>query len=279
MMVPNRVQRVRGRAVLAYVAGTMAVSLCMAGLDGTLTAQQPAGSIGFRAATSAVNEAARESLTIQTPNVAAPDDVLLATVFVRGVVGDARKTATVAAPAGWTLVRRDDCTKDNVPGGVSSLVSYVRVATASEPASYTWTFDARRLAMGSIAAFTGVNTSTPIDAHKGNAALPDAYTKIIPAPAITTTLAGTLVVGIFGLHEGGHSIAPPEGMTGRFERTSPEPLAGPRPVAASLTLRIADELRSSAGATEERRAAATTADTWVAQLIALRPASSRKPSR
>ncbi|MDQ3649585.1 MAG: Ig-like domain-containing protein [Acidobacteriota bacterium] len=72
------------------------------------------------------------------------------------------------------------------------------------------------------------------------------------------------MVGFFGLHEGGQSIAPAAGMTEQFDRTS---------TGANLTLEAGDQVIATAGVTGERQATASFADTSVAQLIALSPAS------
>ena len=87
----------------------------------------------------------------------------------------------------------------------------------------------------------------------------------IAAPSITTTGSNAVVVGLFGLHEGGHTITPAAAMTERFERTSK---------GANLTLEMADELRATPGATGQRDATSSFADTSVAQVIALNPAGS-----
>ena len=44
-------------------------------------------------------------------------------------------TAVITPPAGWALIRR----LDNGAVSANSLAIYGKVATASEPASYTWT--------------------------------------------------------------------------------------------------------------------------------------------
>jgi len=238
----------------------------------TLLLQSRPG-IAFRASATSANEARAKTMTVDKPGGTAANDVMLATVFVRGAAGGSRITSTVTPPAGWTLIRRDDHTNDSVPGGISSMLSYYRVAAASEPASHTWTFDTSRLAVASIASYSGVSTSSPVETHGGQASLPDAFATTITAPSITTTVSNAVVVGLFGLHEGAHSITPAAGMIERFERTSPEAVTGPRPVASNLTLEMADELRATPGATGKREATATFADTWVAHVIALKPAS------
>jgi hypothetical protein len=249
-------------------------SLCCAALLscalGWTTAADAAG-IAFRAAATSANGERAKTIKVDAPAGTAANDVLLAAVVVRGATADARKTAVVTPPAGWTLIRRDDHSMDGVVGGGASMLSYYHVATASEPASFTWTFDTERLAVAGVAAYSGVSTSSPVDVHEGSPSTA-AYTKTITGPSVTTTVPNAMVVGFFGLHEGAQTITAPAGMTERAQRTSPEPVAGSRPFASNLTFEIADELRPTAAATGKREAATSYADTSIAQLIALKPA-------
>jgi MSHA biogenesis protein MshQ len=250
------------------------LSLCCAALLtcalGWTTAAEAAG-IAFRAATTSANGERAKIIKVDAPAGTVANDVMLAAVFVRGATADARKTPVVTAPAGWTLIRRDDHSMDGVVGGGASLLSYYRVATASEPATFTWTFDTDRLAVAGVASYSGVSTSSPLDGNSGAPSTAE-YSKTIAGPSLTTTVPNAMVVGFFGLHEGAQVITAPAGMTERAQRTSPEPVAGTRPFASNLTFEIADESRAVAGATGKKEATSTYADTSIAQLIALKPA-------
>ena len=105
------------------------------------------------AATSASNGGGSASLTINRPGAAVAGDFLLALVNARG--GTSR---VVTAPAGWTLVRRDN------NGTTLAQAVYRKVATGSEPLSYTWTFNASVKATGGILPYVGVDSTAPIDA-------------------------------------------------------------------------------------------------------------------
>jgi hypothetical protein len=101
------------------------------------------------------------------------NDVMIAQVTVRGGAG-----TTLTAPAGWSLIRRDSDTTLQISEAI-----YLRVVTAaSEPASYTWNFTAGNDAAGGIAAYTGVNTATPIDVTGGHG---NAASTSVTAPSIT----------------------------------------------------------------------------------------------
>lgn len=73
----------------------------------------------------------------------------------------------------------------------NSLAVYYKVAIASEPASYTWGVAGASFTVGGVQAFTGVDTTTPIDAENGRIT-PSATTHA--TPSITTTMANTMVV-------------------------------------------------------------------------------------
>lgn len=273
MKTPLGIPQTRGQRPALWCAAVLTLA-CAGRVMDAVQAQPhnaPPG-IAFRASATSANENPAKTIAANKPAGTVANDLMVGTVLVRGAVGEERKTSTVSAPTGWTLIRRDDYSKDGVLGGVSSMLSYYRVATASEPASFTWMFDAERLAVASIVSYSGVSTSSPLDAHGGQPSASDAHATTITAPSIMTTTRNAIVIGLFALHEGAQGIAPPAGMTKRFEKTSPEPVAGPRGYAAALTLEMADELRETAGATGERTATATASDTWVAQLIALKPA-------
>jgi Bacterial Ig domain len=208
---------------------------------------EPGSGISFVSASSAANAMAK-TLTIPAPAAVTAGNVLLAAIDVRG--GPA-----ITAPAGWTFVRMD------ANGTVIRQAVYWKVATSAEPASYTWTFSASQAAAGGIAAFEGVDTANPIDAHGGQV---NASSKSITAPSITTTVANAMVAGFFGTGPA-TTVTPPAGMTERWEAVS---TAG----TYKATSEAATALQASAGATGTRIATAANAGANVGQLVALRPA-------
>jgi hypothetical protein len=225
--------------------------------DGSLTSTpatvsitiNPAGAgIAFVGVASAAN-ATETTLTIAAPGSVSAGNVLLAAVHVRG-------KPAVTAPAGWTLVRSDQ------NGNAMKAVVYTKVATASEPASYTWTFASAQAAAGGITAWSGVSTSTPIDAHGGQVNLTSSTT--ITAPSITTTTTNTMLVGFFGIGPA-TSLTPPAGMTERWDLSSTQG-------SFKATSGAASALQAAAGATGTRAATSQNAATNIGQLVALRPA-------
>jgi hypothetical protein len=114
------------------------------------------------------------------------NDVMIAQVTVRGGTG-----TTLTPPAGWSLVRRDNRGTSTAEG---VYVHVVRVA--SEPASYTWNFTAGNNAAGGIAAYSGVNTTKPVDVSGGQG---NASSTSITAPSITIQAGhnGDLLLALF----------------------------------------------------------------------------------
>ena len=113
--------------------------------------------ITFRGSTSAGAPSGTLTLTIHRPSGTAAGDVMIASIAVRP------DTAAITAPANWTLVRRIDNTNVNA----NSVAVYYKVAGASEPANYTWTFSTSTGSAGGIHTFSGVDTGNPIDVEGG----------------------------------------------------------------------------------------------------------------
>jgi hypothetical protein len=209
-------------------------------------ATPPASPGVYRSASSATSSSIL-SLTIAKPAGTTTNDVLIAGITVRG-------TPTITPPAGWTLIRSD------ANSTTITQALYRKVAGGSEPASYAWTFNHPIVAaVGGIAAYSGVDTSTPVDVSGGQA---NASSTTVTAPSVTTTVANTLVVGFFGTANDA-TFSAASGMTERYD------------VDADGTNQIggeaADEARPTAGATGSRAATASVAAVNIGQLVALRP--------
>jgi hypothetical protein len=208
----------------------------------------PGTGIAFRAASSANNPSAT-TLVIPTPSGVVSGDVLLAVVSARGA-------PTITAPAGWTLVRLD------INATTMRQAIFVRTAGGSEPASYTFSLSSAQSAAGGIVAYSGVDGTSPIDAHGGQA---NAASTSITAPSITTTGPDRMLVGFFGT-AALTTISPPAGMTERFDQTVPGTNT------YKVTSEAGDAPIAAAGATGARVAVAANSAANVGQLVALRPA-------
>ena len=117
------------------------------------------------------------------PSGVATGDLLLAAL-------DVRRAPNITAPAGWTLIR----TTTN--GTTMRQAVYYRIATASEPSSYRWTFSDTRSAAATILAYRGAAAATPVNASTGRT---NASSTSVVANSVTTTVPNALLVGFFGL--------------------------------------------------------------------------------
>ena len=209
--------------------------------------------IAFRAAASRDQNGSAASITINVPAGTVKGDVMVALISVRPY------TATIAAPAAFTPLTRVNQTT----GTTSSLAVYTRVASSSEPASYTWTFSANTGNAGGILSFSGVDNGSPVDDWQ--TALVASGTSF-PAPSVTTTVANTMIVT-------GHEFAssmrftPPAGMTEAFDVAS---LAVNN--VAGTAVEGSYVLQAAVGASGTKTATVTgNADTAATATLALRP--------
>lgn len=208
-------------------------------------------SISVRATSVGQNIPPATTVVLPTPVGVAPGDLMIAAVGVRGV-------PTVTAPSDWTFIRSDS------NGSSMKLLSYWRVATDSEPTNSTWSFSSAKAAAGSITAYTGVSTATPVDVHSGFANTTDS--SLIVAPSITTTGPDERLIGLFSIMKV-TPIAPPTGMQELAETSAS---GGSEP---PVTIETADTTQPIAGPSGDKTATAGTADRNNGQLIALRPLS------
>jgi len=193
-------------------------------------------------------------LSINVPAGTTANDVMIASISARP------NTLTVTRPTGWTLIRQIS----QGAGNSSSLSTYYRVATGSEPPSYTWLLSSAGFtgAAGGIATFTGVDAS-PIDAEAGTTT-PGGISHV--APSVTTTLADGMLVTIHEFTSSRNWTAPP-GMTEVVDISSETPNN-----AVGISIEMNYEARPTAGATGTRTASiGGNADTGATQSISLKP--------
>ena len=192
------------------------------------------------------------SLTITKPTGVVAGDVMLAQIDVRG--GSLVTFSTV--PTGWALVTNGRINSTTI----LAQAVYYKVAGGAEPASYTWGFTNGR-AGGGIAAFRGVDNAAPINASSGQA---NASSTNIVAPSITTTVANTMLVGLFGTAQS-DTITPPALHSVGIPSTASG--AGPN----GATIESAYVTRAAVGATGSRTATSTSAAVNIGHSVALRP--------
>jgi hypothetical protein len=144
-------------------------------------------------------------ITINRPTGTNAGDALVAVM----VVGNVNATAqpTVTPPSGFTLVDRIDV------GLTASLLVYLRMAGSTEPSAYTWApSDVQDSGVGWIAAYSGVDPVSPIDAHVGQATPTTGTT--CTTPKLTTSTSTMLVVSFVGQSAGmANTWTVPSGLT------------------------------------------------------------------
>jgi MSHA biogenesis protein MshQ len=195
------------------------------------------------------------TVTVNKPAGTVSGDLMLAAIATAY-----KDSATISAPAGWTLVRFSDKTSGDP---ANRLYTYYKVAGGSEPASYGWSFSGDHDgAVGFIASFIGVDTASPIDA---SAAQTTGSSVSHIAPTVTTTVAGDMLVTV---HEFGSSRnwTKPTGMTEAADLYSQDSAED-----HGVSMELNYEARPTAGATGTRTATASAdADYGAAHAIALK---------
>ena len=189
-----------------------------------------------------------KALTITTPSGVETGDVMLAAITVRSA-------AKITVPAGWTPVRA------TVTGSDLRQATYVSVGGATIPASAKFTLSAKSVVAGVVAAYSGVNTTTPVDT---SGAKKNTSSTSITAPSVTSAVPGSVLVGAFGTAINA-TVTP---ATGMVEQADIKTGSGPKKVAVEL----ADETLAAAGATGTRIATASVAAVNIGTVVVLRPA-------
>lgn len=227
-------------------AARAARRLVLAAVVALVMAAPARAAVSFVSATSSANAGTTSSETITKPGGVASGSVLVATITAAG-------TGAITPPSGWTQIQDVTTTLRQT--------SYYHVATSSEPANYTWTLGSARLASGGIVAYSGVDGSVPVDASatasgsSGNASI----------PSVTTNVAGDTVLAAVGSAGtwSSNSIVPGASTTERYDISN-----------AGTESEAADFAQATAGATPSKTATPATGGAWIAQAIALDPATS-----
>lgn len=180
------------------------------------------------------------TLSIALPSGTAANDVMLAAITVTPI------TATVTPPSGWTQITSTSSSTSSK----HRMITYYKVAGASEPAYYTWGVSSSHSgAAGAISSFYGVNVTNPIEA---SAAQTTTSSASHASPSVTTASGNDMLVTIYSLASSPYNSnatysgawAPPSGMAEAVDERS-------RGTASSSGVALAmDYLAlSSAGAT------------------------------
>ncbi|MHA1290103.1 MAG: LamG-like jellyroll fold domain-containing protein, partial [Candidatus Thorarchaeota archaeon] len=169
------------------------------------------------------------------------------------------KDGLLSSPAGWTDLGEGSTGKSRV------LLSY-KIATSSEPATYTFmSTDSDQMCVG-VSRFSGVDSNDPIDAYSsidtGNSNSPT-------CPTVTTTISNTTILRVMGATDDAY-IEPsnyPSGYTGIFTVQSTGASGETHGALAYLT-------EVNEGSTGIASFSLTGNDQWGAMTVALKPPSS-----
>ena len=190
-------------ALRGPVIACLVLALAVASIGSAIAA------IGARSSSLTATGAPASSLTLNRPPGVQQGDLLLASVSAR-----LSSSTSVAAPSGWALVRRDACSG---PGGVSlSLATYAKLATGSEPGSYTWGFGAASGAAGVTIAYSGVDTARPIEAVSGTVSRNSRWAKV---DGVSSSSPNARAVAFLG-RSVAVQVTAPSGMTPRIAATT-----------------------------------------------------------
>src|ERR687891_434790 len=141
------------------------------------------------------------SLVINVPAGVQANDLLVAHIARTG-------NAAISTPSGWTVAGGTN------NGNFIRQETYYRVASGSEPASYTWTWTGSQPAAGGMSAYYGVKGSSPLDVV-GTADTAN-NTTTVTAPSLTTTVNDALVLAFFASNSNS-TYSTATGMTERHE--------------------------------------------------------------
>jgi hypothetical protein len=185
------------------------------------------------------------SVTVNRPSLVTAGDVLVAQI--------AQGASAVFTPSstGWTEVVTNT-------RGTLTATTYWRLATASEPSSYSWSSSVTNVVvLGGVAAYSGVSAATPVDASDG--ATGNGAT--LTAPSVQASIAGGRLLGLFALRNSRPSVA-----SGTEQRWSFSNLIG----SAVAGISMGDTAVTAVGPTGALTATGTAAD-WIGQTVVLRP--------
>jgi len=137
------------------------------------------------------------------------------------------------------------------------------IAGASEPSSYTWSVDSDSRLVAVMMRITGADGTSPI--HKVGTAN-SGGSGTATCPSVTTTVDGCLILRMITKRWISYGVTLPGGLTEAYSEGSSSNSYAPHVYAAY-------EIQSSAGATGTQDFTLSASTLWVANTIAIAPAS------
>src|SRR5574340_515251 len=242
----------RGRRCALYLIAVLALSVVAMSSEAAITR------VGVTSTTT-VGGSSASSIDVAVPAGVVAGDVLLAQVAVRGGSG-----TTISSPSGWTQLLLDNS------GSTIRQGIYYRIAGATEPASYTFTFSSSQRAAGGMVAYRGVDNASPINASLSQDA--GSGTSVVAA-AITTDASDAQVAGFFSTARATSftSVTDTDATVVYAERYDQATAAGTN----GVTVMMADGSppKPNAGSTGNVTGAAADSAAHIGALVALKPAA------
>lgn len=241
-------------ATISDVVDAQCTALNVGGAQ-TPTVTAPAGSRTIAALTAptfqcvSINNSTGTSIIITKPACLVTNDLMLAHIT-------SRSTALIGAPAGWTQL------SNMVESQFASAVFY-KVATASEPADYTFTSDISDN-NGAIFAYRGVDTDDPIESFAAQKTSGTSHA----TPDITVANDQTMIVALFGLDGCSNCTladvvwTAPAGMTERYDIGK---------IASSSKGEAGNDVVQALKGCVQKTATSSVSAAGIAAIIALRP--------
>jgi RHS repeat-associated protein len=210
--VNGKASRIRYASADDGAIGTATWTLSSArGVGAWRTALKPAGApvIGLRSFSTASTDTATTTVSLPAPAGRVAGDVLVASFT-------ADFNPTAAVPSGWTAIVNALGINSSDTSG-ARVFAYYRVVGAHDTANYTWTLSKAVKWGGGISAYTGVNTTTPLDSAVVTAVDTTYAATSITVGSITTATAGALLIGGLGFDSSTPAATAPAGWTERWE--------------------------------------------------------------
>ena len=123
--------------------------------------------------------------------------------IIAAVATDGNTDGSLAPPAGWTAV---DVSQQ---GGAATFGVWWKLAGASEPVDYTFTWAGGEKAYGVVMRFTGHDPANPINVS----AIAGGTSSAPTAPDVTTTVADTMILRLGGFDDDDIGVGNP-GLAG-----------------------------------------------------------------
>jgi hypothetical protein len=169
--------------------------------------------IAFRSSGFAPTTASGTTTVVPKPAGVVAGDFMFATIYMG--------TATVTPPTGWVCAGQaaQPVSTSGLPAINYGVSTWYKIATASEPTSYTWTASAATFNVGMISAYSGVNVDNPFLSTQTASDQNPAASVSTSANAIPGKTTPSLAI-VVGLHSNG-AITMSAAGTGAVTRSGP----------------------------------------------------------